>query len=156
MTPKQRVAALIAAGILGMAGATLNRWEGNEARAYRDIAGIVTACRGVTGPGIELGRTYTAAECAELNDAVLLQHLHGMGECANVDMPVTRAAAFLSFTYNIGVRAFCTSTAARKLRAGDQLGACREMLRWVNAGGRRVAGLENRRRAEFNLCMRDA
>lgn len=151
-TPAQRLVMLLGAGILGTAGALLNHWEGNEPTAYRDIIGVVTACRGVTGPGIELGRTYSEDECAEMNDAALLEHLKGMVQCMTVVPPVPQASAYLSLAYNIGVPAFCGSTLVRKLNAGDAAGACAEILRWDKAGGRVLAGLVNRRRAEYNLC----
>lgn len=153
MTPKQRVAAWVAAGILGAAGAFLGTWEGNERKAYRDIVGVVTACRGVTGPGIELGRTYTAAECAAMNDAALLDHLEGMARCVRVELTQGEAVAYLSLAYNVGAPTFCGSTLVRKLNAGDRAGACRELLRWVNAGGRPVRGLINRRQAEYRICI---
>ena len=44
-------------GVMGVAAAGLfvaglNAWEGNESVGYRDVVGIATACRGVTGPDV--------------------------------------------------------------------------------------------------------
>ena len=58
-----------------------------------------------------------------------------------------------TLTYNIGVGAFCRSTARRRLNAGNVRGAC-DAATWFNkAGGRKIPGLVNRRTAEHKLCL---
>ncbi len=66
--------------------------------------------------------------------------------------PETRAALG-SFTYNVGVGAFNSSTLLRKAKSGDLIGACNELTRWVYAGGRKLKGLVIRREAERELCL---
>jgi lysozyme len=68
-------------------------------------------------------------------------------------MTVPQAASYTSLAFNIGVSAFCGSTAARKANAGDKLGSCKAILLWVYAGGRKIQGLVNRRNAEYRLCI---
>lgn len=59
--------------------------------------------------------------------------------------------ALLSLAYNIGSTAFKNSTLVKKLNAGDILGAADQFNVWVNAGGKRMQGLVNRRKAEKEL-----
>jgi lysozyme len=74
--------------------------------------------------------------------------------CASVPMFQYEYDAWVSFTYNVGSNAFCKSTAAKKLNAGDYTGACNEMLRWNQVQGRVVRGLTNRRAAEREMCLK--
>lgn len=60
--------------------------------------------------------------------------------------------ALVSFHYNTGAIARATLTA--KHRAGDFKGAAVEFLRWNRAGGRVLAGLTRRRKAEAALYER--
>ena len=60
-------------------------------------------------------------------------------------------AALMSFVYNLGARAFHTSTLLRKLNSGDCAGAAREFGRWIYGGGRVLPGLVKRREAERQL-----
>ena len=61
--------------------------------------------------------------------------------------------AYTSFAYNVGLGAFQTSTLLRKLKAGDRVGACNELRRWVYAKGRVLPGLVARRAAEEKMCL---
>lgn len=57
--------------------------------------------------------------------------------------------ALVSFTYNVGVSAFSTSTLLRKVQAFPDDPTIRdEFMRWVYAGGQVVQGLVNRRKKE--------
>ena len=60
--------------------------------------------------------------------------------------------ALVSFHYNTGAIARATLTKLHK--AGDHAGAAAEFGKWVNAGGRRLAGLVRRREAEAALYHR--
>lgn len=73
--------------------------------------------------------------------------------CAPVPMYPYEFSAYVSFTYNVGEGAFCKSTLARRLNAGDYAGACAELLKWDKVGGRTVRGLTIRRQAEYRECM---
>jgi GH24 family phage-related lysozyme (muramidase) len=71
-------------------------------------------------------------------------------------IPPKSYVAFVSLTYNIGIGAFCRSTARKRLDAGNLEGAC-DAATWYNrAGGRKIPGLVNRRAAEHRLCLEGA
>lgn len=63
--------------------------------------------------------------------------------------------AYVSFTYNVGVTAFCRSSIVKKLKQAppDYAGACADLNRWVFFQGRPLPGLVARRREEYLLCM---
>ena len=65
-------------------------------------------------------------------------------------------AAATSLSYNIGTAAYCRSTADKRFDAGNIRGGCDALLMWNRAGGREVRGLTNRRKAERQICLRDA
>jgi lysozyme len=66
-------------------------------------------------------------------------------------LTVNQHAALLDAVYTVGPRIVCGSTLQRKANSGEQF--CDELLRWDHAGGKRIQGLTNRRRAEYQLCV---
>lgn len=151
MTPAQRVAAVLAAAAVAVP--TIAVWEGSKNVGYADrLAGnLPTACFGAT-KGIVVGKRYTDEQCMAMLAQDAVSHGLEISHCLPDELPVRTRAAFTSFAYNVGTGAFCRSTLSRKARAGDLQGACRELDKWVYAGGKRVQGLANRRKAERQLC----
>jgi lysozyme len=142
-------------GVVGAAAIVLvGSWEGLRLTAYRDVVGIPTVCYGETR-GVRLGDTYNKSDCDRMLLVSLKRHEAGMRRCLKRPdaLPSRSYVAFVSLTYNIGVTAFCRSTARRRLDLGDLKGAC-DAAAWFNkAGGRTLRGLINRRRAEHRLCL---
>lgn len=132
--------------------AIVQPWEGRELRAYQDIVGVWTICDGDTN-NVRPGMVETDKGCDVRLYANLKRYQSELDKCLVVDLPVKTEAAFVSWTYNIGWGAACKSTLVRKANAGDVRGACDELMKWVNAGGRFVKGLFNRRTAERQLCL---
>lgn len=111
---------------------------------------------GHTGPGVHPGMTITEAQAEEY----LLQDLRTAQDAINrlVLVPLSPAQkdALTSFVFNIGGgKAFANSTLLRKLNARDYKGAADQLLRWDKAGGKVLAGLSRRRRAERELFLSD-
>jgi len=139
------------AGSLAMAGSIVGYFEGRELMGYLDPVGIPTICYGHTATA-KIGQTKTAAECEELLQkdlgwslSTVDRHLPGI--------PAPTRAALGSFVYNVGIGSFESSTLLRKAIAGDMVGACNELPRWVYAKGRKLNGLVRRRDAERELCL---
>lgn len=129
-------------------------------RAYLDIAGIATACDGIT-KGVRMGQVYTEAQCAMLLERELVIHAQGVMNCTPGLRPERLApqrAAAVSLAYNIGVAGYCKSTAARRFNAGDYRGGCEAFMSWnkarVRGVLRPVQGLTNRRARERAMCLR--
>lgn len=143
-----------AVGALGLAAALIIPFEGYEPKVAPDPIGVPTWCYGETEGPIPYGKTFTVAECKAMLIAKLPRYDKEMMRCVHVDLPDAPHAAFLSFTYNVGSGAFCKSTLVRKLNAGDLRGACDELPRWNQAGGRVWPGLVRRRAEERELCLK--
>lgn len=69
-------------------------------------------------------------------------------------MSQARFDALVSFVFNVGAGAFEQSTLHKRLSRAGREGAADELLKWDQAGGRRLAGLDVRRRAERELFLR--
>lgn len=150
---RAKLAAKIGAGATALAVPLVMLYEGTVLQSYRDPIGIVTACVGHTGPELRMGQRYTRQQCEDMLYGDLLKHAQAL-DCIKQPMTDGQKAAFLSFAFNVGDKAFCDSTLARKANAGDMPGACAELSRWTRASGRELPGLVKRRAAERELCER--
>jgi lysozyme len=125
-------------------------------RAYLDAVGVATACDGIT-KGVRMSQVYTEAQCVALLERELVEHAEGVMRCtpalSEPGRDNQRAAAVL-LAYNIGVRGWCGSTAARRFNARAWRQGCDAFLRWDKAGGRVLRGLTLRRQRERALCLR--
>lgn len=131
----------------------IRAWEGESRTAYLDIVGVPTVCVGHTGPDIQPNRLYTESECEQLLMRDLQMHVGVMLRYITVPLSEGETTAYSSLVFNIGVGAFVSSTLLKLLNSGQRLDACKQLLRWVRAGGKVVRGLQNRRRAEYKLCI---
>lgn len=150
---KKRAAAVAAACAIAVP------MEGLRTRAYKDPVGIPTICFGST-KGVKLGDTATPEQCKAMLTAEMLQSIDAVDRCVP-NLPVNVLAAYADAVYNLGPKIACdtrTSTAARKLKAGDLVGACNELPRWDKAnmpvvGLVPLPGLTKRRALERELCL---
>jgi lysozyme len=140
--------ALSASALVGLAV-----HEGYRGEAYEPVKGDVPTIGFGTTEGVKMG-DKTSPERALvrlLNDANKFQK--AVKTCAPVPMHSYEFDAYVSLTYNIGAGAFCKSTLARKLNAGDYEGACAEILRWDRFNGKPLPGLTKRRMEEYQKCL---
>lgn len=149
---KRAVAAILATTIAVPA-------EGLRHWAYYDPPGILTVCRGHTGPDVVKGRKYSLAECDAYMSADMKKAVAAVDTCVP-GLPVEVLAAFSDAALNLGPKIACNktkSTAARLLAAGSYELACRQLPRWNQASvlGFMVPlpGLTTRRGKEMDLCL---
>ncbi len=143
-----------AAAVIAAAAAIVKPWEGMETQVYADIVGVPTVCYGHTGKDVLLGQPKrTMAECNRLLEGDLATAYAAVKRCIPEPLPAPTEAALVSFVFNVGPSGVCGSTLQRHMRAGNIAQGCGQFMRWVNAGGRRVQGLVNRRTAEYRVCM---
>lgn len=155
MASRLRNGALGAATALGlMTVAVTGNYEGLRLYAYQDVIGVWTACYGETN-GIRKGMKFTHEQCDVMFLDRLAEHEAGMRVCLKSpdSIPDKPYVAFVSVTYNIGVGAWCKSSMARLVNAGNIRGACDALLAWNKAGGRVIKGLTKRRETERALCL---
>ena len=153
---KSRVPApIIKAGLTGaltVAAGFIGYFEGRSLFAYLDPVGIPTICEGVTR-GVKLGDARTPEQCDAALAEEVRRHAAVVDKYVHVPMSPNTYAAVVSFVYNVGEGSFRGSTLLRKLNAGDRVGACNEMPKWVYAKGRKLGGLVRRREVERQLCL---
>ena len=151
MNAKAKLTAKIGAGAVALAIPLIVHFEGYVPWVHRDPIGRLAACYGHDDQTLTPGKRFTAAECRAMLDQDLLKHSEAL-DCIKTPMTDGQKAAFLSFAFNVGNKAFCQSTLARKANQGDMRGACAELSRWTLAGGKELPGLVRRRAAERAMC----
>lgn len=152
---KKRIAAasLIAAALAAPA-------EGLRRIAYYDPPGILTVCRGHTGPDVVKGKVYSLDECDQFMTDDMRAAVDKVERCVP-GLPVNVLAAFGDAVYNMGPTIACdtkNSTAARYLHDGKLIDACNQLPRWDKArvAGVMIAlpGLTKRRAEDKELCLK--
>ena len=166
---RNRLIAAGAGGVLAIA-ATLGAWHEGEGPieridgvvwnvSYQDTGKVWTVCRGLTGPVAGPGKKYTADQCRTMEEqryAVTenqtrrqLTHYDGYSKW--------RKAALVDFVWNLGEGALAGSTMRSKFNAGDEVGGCRELAKWVKSRVKGILvtlkGLVSRRDDELDLCL---
>lgn len=142
-------------GAIAIASVMLGNADGLEGRryyAYQDVVGVWTVCDGHTGADIRRGHRYSDKECDNLLKADLRKVANAIDPLIKVRIPEPTRAALYSFTYNVGLGAFASSTLLKKLNSGDIPAACKELQRWTYAGGKQWKGLISRRDIERQVC----
>ena len=153
-TNKQKGIAVALAAIIAIPA------EGIRQFAYYDPPGILTVCRGHTGPDVVKGRKYSLAECDAYMTADMRNAVNQVSAC-HPNLPVEVLAAFGDAVFNMGPTIACdrkNSTAARYLYAWQFADACKQLPRWNKARILgfliELPGLTTRRGAERELCLK--
>lgn len=131
--------------------ALIKQWEGCRLTAYKDAVGVWTIGYGSTGPHVRPGMTITQEEASNLLIADLDRFERAVERMVKVTLSDGQFAALVSFAFNVGEGALAASTLLKKLNAGDYDAVPKELMKWVNAGGKKLPGLVNRRAAEAGL-----
>jgi lysozyme len=127
--------------------------EGYSDRPIIPIPGdVLTIGFGTTG-GVKPTDKTTPVKALERALSDVQKFEGALKTCVKVPLHQYEYDAFLGITYNIGSKAFCSSTLVKKLNIQDYEGACKEILRWDKASGRVVKGLTNRRQKEYKQCI---
>lgn len=161
--PKEESGRKVAVAVSPQAGtATITHISGKQyLRVYLDMVGVATACDGLTGEGIKVGREFTEEQCASMLITRLTADAARVMACTpGLALTIQRRDnvryAALSLAHNVGWPTYCTSTMRARINAGNIRGAC-DALTWFNkAGGRVVQGLVDRRKREQAICLKDA
>lgn len=160
MTKGKVIAGIVGGGLM-YAVMFIGGWEGKSNKAYLDIVGVKTICYGHT-EGVQIGDYATDEQCrAQLKEEVKV-YWDRVDELVVAEMKPWEHIAFTSFSYNMGLGAFQSSTMRRYASGGNMAAACLELIKnsqWSNincktkGGCQFVPGLENRRQAEFRMCI---
>ena len=133
-------------------------FEGYRSKAYDDGVGVWTIGYGTTiypnGIKVKRGDTCTLEQAKDYMAHDLQRFESAVYENVTVDLNQNQFDALVSLTYNIGIGAFGKSTLLKKLNSGDYKGASNQFDVWVNAGGKRMQGLVNRRAKENEVFLK--
>ena len=132
-------------------------FEGEQLIAYDDGVGIWTIGFGTikypNGVRVKKGDTCTLEQAKEYMRHDLIEFEHTVNISVKVPLNQNQFDALVSLAYNIGSNAFKSSTLVKKLNTGDYQGAADQFNVWINAGGKRMQGLVNRRDREKLLFL---
>ena len=132
-------------------------FEGKRLVAYDDGVGVWTIGFGTikypNGVRVKKGDTCTLEQAKEYMRHDLIEFEHTVNSSVKVPLNQNQFDALVSLAYNIGSSAFKSSTLVKKLNAGDYQGAADQFNVWINAGGKRMQGLVNRRDKEKLLFL---
>jgi lysozyme len=127
-------------------------FEGCRLTAYKCPAGVWTIGYGTT-QGVKPNMVITQAQAETFlkRDIKPVESvLNGMG----INYTQGQFDALVAWVYNLGIGAFKSSTMYRYIVARrNDVEITDQMVRWVNAGGRPLAGLKRRRVAEANIFL---
>ncbi len=133
--------------------------EGIRQWAYYDPPGILTICRGHTGPDIDPKKQYSLAECDQFLTEDMRKAIDQVERCVP-GLPAPVLAAFGDAVFNMGSTIACDkkkSTAARLLATGHIKEACEQLPRWNKATVLgmliELPGLTIRRNLEKDICL---
>lgn len=113
--------------------------EGSRLSAYKDGKGIWTICGGVTaidGLPVKKGMRLSKEQCDLVDSVEQKKALDWVDKNISIPLTTVQKVGIASFCpWNIGPAKCFTSTFYKKLNAGDQSGACKEIKRWIRDGG---------------------
>ena len=109
---RAKLVAKIGAGATALAVPLVMLYEGYVPLVHRDPIGRLAACYGHDDQTMTPGKRFTAAECQAMLDQDLLKHAQAL-DCIKHPLTDGQKAAFVSFAFNVGNKAFCDSTLAR-------------------------------------------
>lgn len=138
--------------------------EGMVQNTYEDVKGLETIGIGhlLSSAEIESGAIkiekrieyregLTVAEVNDVFEHDLYRFERLISESVKVALNQNQFDALISFSFNIGARAFKTSTLLKMLNDGGYGNVPYQLRRWKFSGGKVIDGLINRRNAEVEL-----
>lgn len=133
----------------------IKRTEGVRLKAYKCPAGKWTIGYGHT-KGVTEGMTITQKQAEEFLQEDLATFENGVLKLvAPQQLTENQKASLVSFAYNVGLGNFQKSTLLKKVKADpSDPSIYDEFMKWVNGGGKKLAGLVMRREAEAALYFR--
>lgn len=125
------------------------QFEGFSPVIYRCAAGVQTIGYGhVVRPHEDFSGGISQSQAWALLQADAQQAAAAVDRLISVPLTTNQREALMSFTFNLGAGALQRSSLRRCINRGEHEAVPAELMRWVWAGGRKLAGLMARRRTE--------
>ena len=128
----------------------IKEFEGCKLKAYQDSVGVWTIGYGHT-KGVKKGDVITQDQAKQFLIEDLADAENAVNRLVKVEINQNMFDALSSFTFNLGVGNFQSSTLLKLLNQGKYSEAAEQFPRWVFAGGQKLDGLVRRRKAEQKL-----
>lgn len=145
----------------GRAGIELiKEFEGFRSKPYLDPIGIPTIGYGATyyldGRRVKMtDPPITKEQGTELLKKMIVEYELSVNTLVKSSINQNQFDALVSFTYNLGAANLKKSTLLKKVNKNpNDLSIEAEFLKWNKAGGRVMAGLTRRRKAEAELYFK--
>jgi lysozyme len=133
----------------------IKAFEGERLRAYRCSANVLTIGVGHTSsagpPRVYEGMTITAEKSDAIFRFDIVKFEQGVRDLLKVEVSQNQFDVLVSFAFNCGIYALADSTLLKRVNAGKFDAVPAELMKWTKAGGKEVAGLVRRRRAEAKM-----
>lgn len=132
--------------------ALIRTFEGYSPYIYKDSAGLDTIGYGhliLKGEAFKVPLLPADAQLLLERDAGA--KIRDVNKAVHVPLNANQFSALVSFTFNVGSGALNSSTLLKRVNAELHSEVPAQLMRWVNAGGKRIQGLVNRRFAEGEL-----
>lgn len=135
----------------------LHKKVGDKIHAYLDPIGIPTigwgSIRHPDGRKVAMGDVITLEQAQKYLEHEVSSFVTAVEQACKVPVNDNQFCALVSFSYNVGAGALRSSTLLKRLNAGEYLAAAEEFAKWNKAGGKVLAGLTRRRKAEKDLFL---
>jgi lysozyme len=132
----------------------LKRSEGFRGTVYKDVVGYDTI-----GYGHKLLRTesfpngISESAASDLLVADVNASISAVQRLVKVPLTQGQFDALVDFTFNLGTSRLAGSTLLELLNKGEYGAAAKQLLLWDHAGGKELAALTTRRKAEKDLWL---
>lgn len=135
----------------------IKSYEELRLKAYLCPAKIPSISYGVTkyenGSKVKLVDEISKERAEELFKFTLGEFEKQVEKLIKVPVNENQFSALVSFSYNVGIGNFKSSTLLRKLNSEDYIGASNEFERWIYSNGKKLEGLKKRRKSEKELFL---
>lgn len=132
----------------------IKRFEGCRLNAYQDSVGVWTVGYGHT-KNVKKGMLITQDQADKFLKEDLKVYENYVKTYVSYNINQNQFDALVSFTYNVGGGNLQKSTLLVYLNQGKITLAANEFDKWTYAGGKKLTGLVNRRKAEKELFLSD-
>ena len=131
----------------------IKKWEGFRGKSYKCAANVWTIGYGHTH-GVKPGMTISESEASEILRKDIATFASAVSSIVKAPLSQHQFDALVSFCFNVGIEAFRKSTLVKKLNQRMYHSASLEFERWIHGGGKRLKGLENRRKEEKEMFLK--
>ena len=126
----------------------LQGFESLRLTAYQDARGVWVIGYGHTGPEVAPGTLWTPQQASQTLEEDVCWATQAVQQLTAIPLHQNQFDSLVSFTFNVGRKAFGTSTLLHLVNVGNFIGASEQFFRWIYAVYLLSSGLINWRKIE--------